>query len=416
MKDIAHDVLLAAHVAAGCVGLAVGAWVIWRSRDRPVTDARAAVYHWSVAAVALTSVALVALDWPTLWWLVLVAAISYGLAAVGRLASRRRRTGWQYAYVHGQGGSYIALVTALLVVSLTVDGPIDGDAAVSVWTLPTLIGTAMIRAWHHRLDPTRANRLRLHWGRIRLPIVAGCLAVALVVWLLGVVPAWVSVIAFLAGMALYTRVGGPPQRPPIPLVSPVLGRWRAVNSPADGVPSHGVHAYGQSFAVDLVHEPRNQPRPPMGWWPLARRPERYPGFGRAVRSPTDGVVVRVHDGERDHWSRASYATLALLFVEAGVREITGPSRILGNHVVIDIGNGAFAAIGHLQRGSLLVRPGDSVAAGQPIGRCGNSGNSTEPHVHIQCMDHVNVLFADGIPFTFADVAAGVPSRREPFVA
>ncbi len=199
-------------------------------------------------------------------------------------------------------------MTAWLVVSLTVDGPIEGVAAVSVWVLPTLIGTALIRAWHQRLDPARAGGLRVHWGRIRLPVVACCLAAALVVWLLGVLPGWFGVIAILGAMALYTRVGAPPARSPIRLVSPVSGRWRAVNGPADSVPSHGVHAYGQSFAVDLVHEPRDQHRPPMRWWPPARRPERYPG------------------------------------------------------------------------------------------------------------DHGTVLFADGIPFTFADVAAGVPSRREPFVA
>jgi hypothetical protein len=146
-----YDILIVLHVAAGSAGLAVGAWLIWLSRDRPLLDGRASAYHWSVAVVALTSAGLVALDWPDLWWLLLLAALSYGLAAAGYAAPRRRFAGWHAVYVHGQGGSYIALVTALLVVSLTVNGPVDGPASALVWGLPTLIGTLLIRAWHRRL-------------------------------------------------------------------------------------------------------------------------------------------------------------------------------------------------------------------------------------------------------------------------
>lgn len=248
---------------------------------------------------------------------------------------------------------------------------------------------------------------------MRLPLAAICLALALTAWLTGA-PYLAGVAAFVVGLAFYTRVGAPPERDPVPLALPVVGRWRALNSPADRVPSHGMHAYGQSFAVDLVNEPRDGSRPPMTWWPPARRPERFPGFGRDVRSPADGVVVRVHDGARDHWSRNSYPGLLYLFAEAGVRELTGPARILGNHVVLDLGDDVYAALAHLQRGSVTVGPGDRVAAGEVVARCGNSGNSSEPHLHLQCMDHANVLLADGIPFTFEGL--GVPSKARAFTA
>lgn len=158
--DPLHDILLALHIAAGTAALAVGAWVIRRSRHRPMLDASAVLYHWAVAGVALTSAGLVALDWPELWWLLPVAVLSYGLAAAGYLAPRRRFTGWRFAYAHGQGGSYIALVTALLVVALTVDGPLDGLPAALVWALPTLIGTTLIRAWHRRLTRRDAGFAR----------------------------------------------------------------------------------------------------------------------------------------------------------------------------------------------------------------------------------------------------------------
>jgi hypothetical protein len=147
-----HDVLLALHIGAGLAALALGAAVIWSSRDRPMLDGRSVAYPWSVLAVSITAVGLLALDWPELWWIAILAGFAAVLALLGYLAPRRRFRSWTLAYAHGQGGSYIALVTALIVVTLTVDGPVQGAAATVVWLLPTLIGTRLIQRWHHRLD------------------------------------------------------------------------------------------------------------------------------------------------------------------------------------------------------------------------------------------------------------------------
>jgi hypothetical protein len=146
-----HDVLLALHIGAGIAGLALGAAVIYSSRESPILDRRSATYPWTVFAVSLTAAGLLALDWPELWWIATLAALAYGLALLAYLAPRLRFRGWTLAYAHGQGGSYIALVPALIVVALTVDGPVHGAAAVAVWVLPTLVGTRLIQRWHRRL-------------------------------------------------------------------------------------------------------------------------------------------------------------------------------------------------------------------------------------------------------------------------
>jgi hypothetical protein len=268
----------------------------------------------------------------------------------------------------------------------------------------------------------RERHGEMTWGRVRMPVVALCLLTILLAGITDVVPDWAGLAALVAGMALYLRLGWPPRREPVAVAAPVVGRWRAVNSPADRVPSHGMHAYAQTYAIDLVGEPMGSPRPSWSWWPLARRPAEFPGFGAPVLAPAPGVVVDAEDRARDHWSRTSLPALLYLLVESVVRELGGPGRLFGNRVVIEIGEGLYAVLAHLRRGSIRVQPGDMVATGDHIADCGNSGNSTEPHVHFQLMDHANVLLADGIPFSFCAQGTdaehgslGLPRKATPVV-
>lgn len=196
---------------------------------------------------------------------------------------------------------------------------------------------------------------------------------------------------------------------------PVTGRWVALNSPADKVPSHGTHGYGQSHAIDIVAEPEEGSRPPFRWlWPVARPNRDFPAFDAPLVAVADGTVVHASDGQRDHLSRNSGPALAYLMVlESSLRDMVGARRIVGNHVVLDLGDGVHAAYAHIRRGSLQVKAGDTVREGQVLARCGNSGNSTEPHVHFQLMDHPDLDVARGIPFTWRGV--GVPGNGEAFV-
>jgi murein DD-endopeptidase MepM/ murein hydrolase activator NlpD len=218
---------------------------------------------------------------------------------------------------------------------------------------------------------------------------------------------------------MYFRLGTV-RRPPVEVAAPVAGRWVAVDSPADKFPSHGLHAYGQTYAIDLVHEPVDGARPEFGRGPAFRRPEEFPAFGQPVLAPADGVVVRVHGRERAHRSRSSWGSLLYLVVEGSLREFTGPGRVLGNHVALDLGDGVCAVVAHLHRGSLRVAAGQRVRVGEQVADCGNSGNSTEPHLHFQLMDHPSVLFAAGLPFRLArfevdgEVEGGVPHNGQPF--
>ncbi|MFD3413407.1 M23 family metallopeptidase [Streptomyces cyaneofuscatus] len=240
-------------------------------------------------------------------------------------------------------------------------------------------------------------------------------------WVTTLLPAALAFFLLTAVLALQAGAAAPRGEPrdPVEVAPPVTGRWTALNSPADKVPSHGVHVYGQTYAIDIVAEPevadgKPPARPPFRWvWPLFRRNRAFPAFGAPLLAVADATVVRASDGQRDHFSRTSLPALAyLMVIEGSVRSVLGVHRVLGNHVILDLGDGTYAAYAHVRRGSLKVAAGDRVRAGQEIGRVGNSGNTTEPHLHFHLMDGPDPDDALGIPFTWRGV--GVPANGETF--
>ncbi|MFH8802728.1 M23 family peptidase [Streptomyces sp. NPDC017936] len=110
--------------------------------------------------------------------------------------------------------------------------------------------------------------------------------------------------------------------------------------------------------------------------------------------------MRAVGGQRDHLSRTSPPGAPhLTTAEASARDPSGAERVVGDHAALDLGDGAHALHAPLRRGSLTVREGDRVGAGQPPARCGDSGSPTEPHPHFPLTDGPAPDTARGIPFT-----------------
>jgi hypothetical protein len=141
---MSHDAVLWAHVATGVIAWVTGGVALWRNLPGRRSQAALAVFCWSVLAVAVTASILVAFRPAQLWWLWLLAILSYGLALLGYLAPRERSPGWLRLGIHGQGGAGIALVTATFVVS------VDGLARIAAWALPTLVGVPLLELWYRR--------------------------------------------------------------------------------------------------------------------------------------------------------------------------------------------------------------------------------------------------------------------------
>lgn len=149
----------------------------------------------------------------------------------------------------------------------------------------------------------------------------------------------------------------------------------------------------QRFALDLLVVRKGRTRRGAG-----RKNSDYFAFGEPVLAPAAARVVRAVDGVPDNSPGAD-----------------NPRAGLGNHLVLDLGSGEFAFLGHLQAGSLAVRTGAQVAPGQVLARCGNSGASMEPLLHFHLQDSPEEIRGRGLPAQFVDYLAGgrpVP-RGEP---
>ena len=162
-----------------------------------------------------------------------------------------------------------------------------------------------------------------------------------------------------------------------------------------------------TYAIDLVPvDTRGRSGSKRDWRTLlsTEPPERFVGFGTPVLAPCRGTVVRVHDGEPDHEARRSQLALVPYMLSQRGRLRQGAAGLAGNHVVLELEDGGgYVALVHLRRDSIYsieVRQGQAVRSGQALAACDNSGNSTEPHVHLQVMDGADPMAAAGVPLVF----------------
>lgn len=165
-----------------------------------------------------------------------------------------------------------------------------------------------------------------------------------------------------------------PYADPVPLGSPVRGTWVATSAGRSGLVNHHYPLPQQRDALDLaVPFERSSGRPPTDL-------TEYPAYAEPVHAPGDGVVARAVDGQPDQ--------------AIGRRD---PARPLGNHLVVDLGAGRYLLLAHLKPGSLQVGEGARVRRGQVLAAVGNSGNSTEPHLHLQLQSGPDLVDPAGVP-------------------
>lgn len=147
--------------------------------------------------------------------------------------------------------------------------------------------------------------------------------------------------------------------------------------------NHHFRNESQCFALDILRLNRFVMR---AWGFFPRQLDRYAIYGTQVLCPVDGVVTAAVDGLPDMEPLTQ-------------RDI---AHIEGNHIVIrcTARTNLFVGLAHLLAGSIRVRVGDTVCMGQPLASVGNSGNTTEPHLHIHAKMGGNpesMLDGQGVP-------------------
>jgi murein DD-endopeptidase MepM/ murein hydrolase activator NlpD len=135
----------------------------------------------------------------------------------------------------------------------------------------------------------------------------------------------------------------------------------------------------------------------------------YYAYGADVLAAANGRVTSIANDQPEDPSamqrpnETQEAYFARLQKEQAERLAKGLTAIAGNYVMIDHGKNEYSLYAHLQPGSVRVRVGDQLKAGDVIGKLGSSGNSTEPHLHFQVCDKPNPLMCAGIPANFSNV-------------
>jgi hypothetical protein len=127
----------------------------------------------------------------------------------------------------------------------------------------------------------------------------------------------------------------------------------------------------------------------------------YTGYGDPVLAVADGTVVEtLNDMENAKPPNSPDPSTITL------------QNALGNHVVLDIG-GYFAFYAHMQKGSVAVKPGDRVKRGQVLGKIGNSGNTSSPHLHFHIMSGPAIFGSDGLPYAIDrfELAGQIPAEQ-----
>ncbi|AZS37498.1 hypothetical protein CVS47_02135 [Microbacterium lemovicicum] len=162
------------------------------------------------------------------------------------------------------------------------------------------------------------------------------------------------------------------------------------------LPVNGVGLAPQRFAIDFFKVDENG----TTWEGDPSQLSSYFSYRQPIVAAASGTVVRAVDEFQN--------------TDAAPEPPTVPPIIetVGNHVVVEIAPGRYLLYGHMDPGSVKVKVGDTVEAGQELGLIGSSGNSTTPHLHFQLQTEPTFFPTDSVPYVFDSftLLGSVPDR------
>lgn len=188
------------------------------------------------------------------------------------------------------------------------------------------------------------------------------------------------------------------QRTPVIVAPPLRGPdWMAEAATAPGsyhrraLMVEGGHAWlAQRYAIDFAKFHMVDGKA-FTWKGPEDQNASYFCYDDPIYNVAAGKVVEVLDGLPENVPHSGKLAIDLTWQNAG-----------GNHVIVDIGYGLYAFYAHMRPGSVAVKVGDVVTVGQVLGHVGNTGSSSEPHLHFHIVDRPLFLSGQGVPYEFTN--------------
>jgi hypothetical protein len=170
---------------------------------------------------------------------------------------------------------------------------------------------------------------------------------------------------------------------------PFEGEWTVVNGGIDPKTSHSWTIPTQRYAYDFVILDKEG----HSFSGDRTNAEAYHCYGKSILAPADGEVVEVLSASPDSALSGNGK------VDCAARDIRG------NFILLRHADHEYSLFAHLKPESICVKVGDRVQRGQRLALCGNSGNTSEPHLHFHLQDGTSFYASAGLPVEFSDIAS-----------
>ena len=175
------------------------------------------------------------------------------------------------------------------------------------------------------------------------------------------------------------------------MILPFTGEWFVFWGGDTKEQNYHVISRAQKNAFDIVMVDKNN----RSFKTNGRTNEDYYAFGQSLIAPCDAEVVSVVEGVKDN-----------------IPGEMNPAQVTGNSVVLKTAANEYILFAHFKLNSIKVKTGDSVKKGQLLGLCGNSGNSSEPHLHFHIQDKENMQASTGIKCYFERILVNGAEKKD----
>lgn len=168
----------------------------------------------------------------------------------------------------------------------------------------------------------------------------------------------------------------------------IEAEWHLNQGGRSGLQNNHFSNRNQRYAIDCVQKLNG-----VSFSGDGTQNEDYYCFGKRLNAPGNGKIIALENDIEDNTIPGS--------INSNINE----NKRAGNYIIIDHLNGEYSLMAHFKKGTIIVSVGDIVVKGQEVGKTGNSGNSSGPHLHYHLQNKSGYLEGVGLPAQFLNYYA-----------